>query len=113
MNQFDYFEEAPFAITICDKNGIVLEMNQKSAITFSKDGGRTLIGQSLMDCHPDKARRMILNMIADGSTNVYTIEKKGVKKLIYQCPWYQNGELGGLIELSLEIPSELPHFVRD
>jgi hypothetical protein len=41
--------------------------------------------------------------------NVYTIEKNGVKKLIYQSPWYYNGEYAGFVELSLEIPFEMEH----
>ncbi len=45
--------------------------------------------------------------------NVYTIEKKGKKKLIYQAPWFLDGAFGGLVELSLEIPFEMPHFIRD
>jgi len=45
--------------------------------------------------------------------NVYTIEKLGQKKLIYQTVWTKKGEVAGLLELSLPIPFELPHFVRD
>ena len=45
--------------------------------------------------------------------NVYTIEKNGIKKLIYQSPWYVKGEFAGFVELSLEIPFEIPHFIRD
>ncbi|MBP9040252.1 MAG: hypothetical protein KBF64_00605 [Anaerolineaceae bacterium] len=112
MANFQFLREVPFAITVCDKTGVILEMNDKSAVTFAKDGGRALIGQSLLDCHPEDARRQILNMIDKQSINVYTIEKKGVKKLIYQCPWYQDGEFGGLVELSLELPANLPHFIR-
>ena len=46
-------------------------------------------------------------------TNVYTIEKRGQKKLIYQAPWYQEGQYRGFIELSLELPAEMPHFIRE
>ncbi len=46
-------------------------------------------------------------------TNVYTIEKTGRKKLIYQTPWYRAGEYAGFVELSLEIPWEMAHFIRD
>ncbi|MDD2576134.1 MAG: diguanylate cyclase, partial [Bacteroidales bacterium] len=45
-------------------------------------------------------------------TNAYTIEKEGLKKLIYQTPWYENGEFGGLVEFSIVIPMDMPHFVR-
>jgi len=49
----------------------------------------------------------------DGSeTNVYTIEKAGIKKMIYQTPWYQNGKVAGLVEISIEIPFDMPHFIR-
>jgi hypothetical protein len=46
-------------------------------------------------------------------TNVYTIEKAGVKKLVYQAPWYKDGRYSGVVEISFEVPFELPHFVRD
>jgi hypothetical protein len=87
-------------------------MNEKSAITFSKDGGKQLIGKSLLDCHPEKAKQKILDLIKSDAVNVYTVEKNGQKKLIYQSPWYQDGKLGGLVELSIELPKEIPHFVR-
>ena len=46
-------------------------------------------------------------------TNAYTIEKAGVKKLIYQAPWFHDGGVfGGLVELSMVIPMEMPHFIR-
>ena len=34
------------------------------------------------------------------------------KKLIYQVPWYDGEAFGGLIEFSLPIPFEMPHYVR-
>jgi len=112
MSTQNWFNEVPFAITVCDEKGIVLEMNDKSALTFSKDGGKNLIGQSLMDCHSDKSKQMILEMMQSEKVNVYTIEKNGIKKLIYQCPWFAEGKMAGLVELSLEIPNDIPHFIR-
>jgi len=112
MSTQNWFNEVPFAITVCDEKGIVLEMNDKSALTFSKDGGKNLIGQSLMDCHSDKSKQMILEMMQSEKVNVYTIEKNGKKKLIYQCPWYAEGKLSGLVEISLELPDDIPHFIR-
>lgn len=54
----------------------------------------------------------LVQLIKEQATNAYTIEKNGVKKLIYQTPWYENGEFMGLVEFSLEIPFEMPHYVR-
>jgi len=100
------------AITVCDTEGIVLYMNDKAAKTFTKWGGKELIGKSLMDCHSHKSQETILSLIKNEATNTYTIEKNGVKKMIYQTPWYKEEKIAGLVELSLEIPSEIPHFIR-
>ena len=112
MNEHEWIKEFPAAVTVCDEEGIILEMNDKSAKTFEKDGGRKLIGSNMLDCHPDPANTKVERLLAAREKNVYTIEKNGVKKLIYQSPWYRNGEYAGFVELSLEIPFELPHFIR-
>jgi hypothetical protein len=44
---------------------------------------------------------------------VKTYEKDGGEKLIYQEPWYRDGQFAGVVEISFEIPFDLPHFVRD
>ncbi|MDD4307701.1 MAG: PAS sensor protein [Thermoplasmata archaeon] len=106
----DWVEEFPGAVTVCDMEGIILEMNERAKATFSKDG--PLIGRNLRDCHPPKANAMIDAMLASGEKNVYTIEKNGVHKLIYQTPWFRDGVRAGLVEISLEIPEKMPHFKR-
>jgi transcriptional regulator with PAS, ATPase and Fis domain len=113
MNEHDWIKEFPAAITVCDAEGIILEMNDKAAKTFAADGGRKLIGSNMLDCHPEPARTKTERLLSSRERNVYTIEKNGVKKMIYQSPWYKNGEYAGFVELSLEIPfGDLPHFVR-
>ena len=108
-----WVKEFPGAVTVCDAQGIILEMNDKAEETFAEDGGRALIGQNVLDCHPEPSRSQLRDMLAEGKPNIYTIEKNGVKKLIYQTPWYADGKYAGFIELSLEIPFEMSHFVRD
>lgn len=110
--QHAWVEKFPGGVTVCDADGIIIEMNDRSAAIFEEDGGRALIGKNVFDCHPEPARSELAHLVETRQRNVYTIEKKGVKKLIYQSPWYQNGAYAGFIELSLEIPFELPHFVR-
>lgn len=100
------------AITVCDAEGIITEMNAKAAATFAKYGGAGLVGKSLLDCHSEKSRATIKKMLAENFSNTYTIEKNGVKKLIYQAPWLKEGKPAGLVEISFEIPSEMPHHVR-
>jgi transcriptional regulator with PAS, ATPase and Fis domain len=108
----EWVKEFPASITVCDEEGVILEMNDKSVQTFAEDGGRKLIGSNILDCHPEPARTKTEHMLAAQEKNVYTIEKNGVKKLIYQSPWYKDGKYAGFVEIALEIPWELPHFVR-
>ncbi len=112
MSNPDWMKEFPGAIIVCDADGILLYMNDKAAAGMEKDGGRALIGKNLLDCHPEPARTKTREMLASRQRNVYTIEKNGIKKLIFQSPWYRGGKYAGFVELSLEIPFELPHFVR-
>jgi hypothetical protein len=112
MSDNAWIKEFPAAITVCDTEGILLEMNDKAAKTYESDGGYKLIGSNMLDCHPSLARDKTERLLAARVKNVYTIEKNGVKKLIYQSPWYKDGEYAGFVEISLEIPFEMPHFIR-
>ena len=106
------FRNLPFAVTACDNEGIIIYMNEKSRATFIKNESESLIGKSLFDCHGEKSAVKIKELLTEGTTNSYTISKNGLKKLIYQCPWYKDGKVAGLVEISLVIPEEMPHFVR-
>ncbi len=112
-NENAWMKEFPAAVTVCDKEGIILEMNDKAAKTFEKDGGLALIGKNMLDCHPDPARGKVERLLDGQRKNVYTIEKNGTKKLIFQSPWYRDGKYAGFVEFSFEIPFEIPHFIRD
>lgn len=112
MPEGAWVKELKAAITVCDRDGVALEMNDRAAETHAKDGGRALIGKSILECHPERARELFEDLLRTERLNVYTIEKDGVKKLIYQAPWYRDGAFAGIVELSLPIPWDLPHFVR-
>jgi transcriptional regulator with PAS, ATPase and Fis domain len=112
MDENIWVKEFPAAVTVCDAEGIILEMNDKAAKTFEADGGYKLVGSNMLDCHPEPARTKTERLLAAREKNVYTIEKNGVKKLIYQSPWFKDGQYAGFVELSLEIPFELEHFIR-
>ena len=107
-----WIKSFPAAIIVCDIHGIILEMNDKAIDSFKEEGGEKLIGTNLLHCHPEPARLQLEEMLRTQRHNSYTIEKKGVKKLIYQSPWYDNGQYAGFVELSLPIPFVMPHFIR-
>ena len=113
MPQHPWVQDLAGAITACDPDGVILEMNDKAAQAFEEQGGAALIGTNMLDCHPEPARTKTRELLDSRRTNVYTIEKRGQKKMIYQAPWYQEGQYRGFIELSLELPAEMPHFIRE
>ena len=106
-------EELPAAITVADANGTIVAMNARARETFAKDGGGALVGRSVFDCHPDRARAKLRALYESRMPNHYTIRKKGQKKIIHQLPWFEDGEFAGFVEISIPIPDELPHFDRD
>ena len=107
-----FFKEMDVAVTVCGADGEILDMNEKSRKTFLKPGREELIGKNVLDCHPEPARSKLADMLKNPRNNAYTIEKNGIRKLIFQTPWYEEGRFGGFIELSMEIPAEMPHYVR-
>ncbi|WP_418698350.1 PAS domain-containing protein [Bacteroides sp.] len=110
MNTYEWAEGMNCAVTVCDTEGVILYMNEKSRNTFAKHGN--LIGKNLFDCHNPQSQAKISELLATGGTNSYTIEKNGVRKMIYQTAWKQNGIVGGLVEISMEIPEDAPHYIR-
>ncbi|MBN1296289.1 PAS domain-containing protein [bacterium] len=101
------------AITVGDAEGIIVYMNEKSIKTFEKYGGRDLIGRSLFDVHPEPARTKLAHLYRTRASHSYTIEKNGVKKLIHQAPWYREDQFMGFVELSIELPGEMSHYIRE
>ena len=108
-----WIKEFPGAITVCDTRGTVLSMNDQAAAVYKEQGGRRLVGTNLLDCHPEPARAKLVRLMENPRSNVYTIEKKGRHRLICHIPWYLDGRYTGFMELSLEIPARVPHFVRE
>lgn len=88
-------------------------MNETAIRNYEKDGGASLIGKNLMVCHNEESRRKIIKIMTTHQKNVYTIEKRGRKKLIYQSPWMDGEEFKGIVEFLLEIPFEMPHYKRN
>lgn len=111
MSNNNWQERANCAITVCDAEGNITYMNEKSRKTFAKHGD--LIGRNLMDCHSPRSQEIIRRLLSTGGTNAYTIEKHGVRKMIYQTAWLgEDGTVGGLTEISMEIPRDMPNHVR-
>ena len=113
MNDHPWVREFGAAVTVCDTEGIILEMNDRSARMFREQGGRALLGSNVLDCHPEPSRTKLRLLMAGRQPSTYTTEKSGRRKLIHQAPWYRDGEYAGFVEIVLALPEAMPHFVRD
>jgi len=111
-NRLEWFEEVPCSVIVCDKKYKVIYMNDKAAEDHADDGGRALVGRDLMDCHPPDAQAKLREVLASGRPNVYTTAAKRRKKLVFQCQWKKGGRVGGVVQLVIELPRDMPHHVR-
>lgn len=101
------------AVTVTDADCRIIYMNERSRQTFAARGGAALIGHNLMEYHNDRSKAITNRLLDEGGTNAYTIEKEGQKKMIFQSAWFDDaGKVAGLVEISMIIPSELPHYIR-
>jgi len=107
-NNFAWAKELNLAITVSDLEDNVIYMNDKSKTTFPN----TNIGDNLQNCHQKSSNETIQNLRDENISNTYTVEKNGVRKLIHQTPWYSDGKVAGLVELSIELPNEMEHKIR-
>ena len=112
IKEFQWAEETNCAITVSAKDGTLLYMNKKS-VEINAKPGENLIGKNMLDCHNDRSKAIIAHLIETGGVNAYTITKKGQKKMIYQTAWKKDGEVMGLVEISMVIPEDMPHYNRD
>lgn len=107
-----WMEECPVSISVCDPSGKILYMNKLSADAYLHLGGKLLIGSSMFECHPEPALTKLKELMDHKQSNVYTIEKNGIHKMVMQSPWYQDGAYAGYVEIIFQIPVEIPHYVR-
>lgn len=107
---YEWAKEMNCAVTVCDTEGVILFMNDKACKTFAKHGN--LIGKNLFDCHNPQSQEKIREMLETGGSNSYTIEKNDIRKMIYQTAWFSEGTVAGLVEISMELPGEIPHYIR-
>jgi hypothetical protein len=108
-----WVKEFPGSVTVCDKDGIIIGLNDAAARDFATRGGYELIGRQILDCHPEPCRTRFSGLFKSHRQNIYTIQKDGRRKLIVQVPWSHGGEFAGYLEMDLEIPWDMPHFNRD
>ena len=112
MLSHPWVKEYEAGVTVCDTEGIILEMNDRSAHMFREQGGRALLGSNVLDCHPEPSRTKLRWLMEQRHASTYTTEKNGRRKLIHQAPWCRDGQYAGFVEIVLALPEVMPHFIR-
>jgi transcriptional regulator with PAS, ATPase and Fis domain len=96
-------KELDAVISVCDTEGIIIEMNDKAIRHFSKYGGSDLIGSNLLDCHPEPSKSMLKKMMLTRGSNTYIVGEGETKRVVSQKPWYQDGKYAGFIEIQIKL----------
>ncbi|HLP60487.1 MAG TPA: PAS domain-containing protein, partial [Candidatus Deferrimicrobium sp.] len=71
MKNQTWTQEFPAAITICNAEGVIIEMNEAAAKVFANDGGAQLVGKNALDCHPEPSRSKMREMLKKPAVNAY------------------------------------------
>ena len=111
-SSLEWIEQLPLSVMVCDRKYVTLYMNDRAAEDHAEDGGRALVGKDLMACHPPEAQLKLREVLASGRPNVYITERKGKRKLVCQCQWKKRGRVGGVVQLVIELPKDVPLHKR-
>ena len=92
------------AVVICDLDHTIIYMNPMAINRYEKWGGKNLVGQSLLNCHNEKSREMILKVLewfgkSKDNNIVYTSYNEKENKDVYMVALRDDdGELIGYYE---------------
>ena len=108
-----WVKDFPAEITVCDRTGFILELNSAAEDIFKDDGGRDLLGSNMLECHPEPSHTKLAGMLETQKTNVYFNTEKSNQRFFFQSPWYKDNQFAGFVEISFEVPGEIPHFIKE
>ena len=111
------------SVVICDTGHKIVYMNPAAVKNYSKSGGKALLGSSVLDCHNERSREIILkvfewfsqdirnNMIYTGHSasknkDIYMValrDSDGELIGYYEKHEFRNPETAGLYDYSLSL----------
>lgn len=97
-------DEDKSAVVICDIDHKIIYMNPSACKKYSKRGGASLIGSSLLDCHNSKSNEMIQKILewfkeSKLHNRIYTFYNEKENKDVYMIALRnEQGELIGYYE---------------
>jgi hypothetical protein len=107
-----WVRELPAEVMVCAAAGTILEMNTEAETLFTEDGGRSLLGTNVLDCHPEPSHTKLAGMLEGQLPNAYYNTEAGEKRFFFQSPWFLDGKYAGFVEISFSVPEHIPHFIR-
>jgi PAS domain-containing protein len=103
----------PAEIIVCDAQGTIIEMNQVATDLYQSAGGEEMIGRNVFDHHTEPSRSQVQALVAQRKLVIYTTEKGGQKKLVCIAPWEQQHEYAGFALLTIDLPADMLHILKD
>ncbi len=81
-------EQDPAPVVICDRSHTIVYMNPAAVAHYERQGGASLVGQSLMDCHTPRSREAIERVVAwfaacRENNRIYTYRNDTENKDVY------------------------------
>ena len=97
-------DEDKSAVVICDVSHKIIYMNPAACERYSKRGGASLVGKSLLDCHNSKSNEMIQKImewfkLSKSNNRMYTYYNEKENKDVYMIALRnEQGDLIGYYE---------------
>jgi PAS domain-containing protein len=107
-----WVKELAVAVTVCDREGKILFMNDGAYKLFKNSGGFKLVGSNVLDCHPERVRAKVKYHLDTEETYTFNVEENGSFRIVHGTPWYGDGKYGGFVEISFHTPERVPTFRR-
>ncbi len=105
---FEYFksiiDQDTSAVVVCDTDHKIIYVNPAACKSYEKYGGADLLGRSLLDCHNDKSKELIIKVldwfcVSKEHNIVHTYFNEKQNKDVYMVALRgENGELIGYYE---------------
>lgn len=112
MSDLDWADDLEISVMATDEHGVITYMNAFAERANQDAGGAKLIGASLFACHPERSLARVHELYQAPGPSHYTVARSGRRKIIHHLPRYRDGRFAGVVEISVPIPAELPHFER-
>jgi nitrogen-specific signal transduction histidine kinase len=94
-------DNLPYPVVYCNNAHIIEYMNKSAIERYADSGGAELVGKSIMDCHNDESRNVIINnynRLLSGEDEIYESTTKDNFRTYMSAVRSKNGDMLGYYE---------------